>query len=53
MDIGGGNTDTVIRFQRRAIGCLVDACDINPGVNVSRWEPILSVADPDQAVARA
>jgi hypothetical protein len=31
----------------------VDACDINPGVNVSRWELILSVADPDLAVARA
>ena len=53
MDIGGGNADTVIRFQGRAIGRLVEVRDINPGANVSRWELILSVADPDLAVARA
>jgi len=51
IDVGGGQTYTLIRHQGRAIGGLVDARGINRAANVSRWVPILSVPDVDQAVA--
>ncbi|MCG6942358.1 MAG: VOC family protein [Thiohalocapsa sp.] len=51
VDIGGGQTYTVIAHAGRAIGGMVDGRGINRGINVSRWIPVLSVADLDAAVA--
>ena len=51
IDIGGGQTYTVIEHDGRGIGGLVDARGINRAANVSRWIPVLSVADLDAAVA--
>lgn len=53
IDLGGGQTYTVIEHDGRAIGGLVDARGINPGVNVSRWVPVLTVAELDAAMAAA
>jgi len=49
--LGAGQTYTVIEHEGRAIGGLVDGRDINADVNVSRWIPVLSVADMDSAMA--
>lgn len=53
VDIGGGKTYTVIRHRGQPIAGLVDARGIDEGVNVSRWVPIVSVDDLQQAVAHA
>jgi hypothetical protein len=50
LDIGGGQTYTVIEHRGRGIGGLVDGRNINRDTNVSRWIPVLSVADIDAAV---
>jgi predicted enzyme related to lactoylglutathione lyase len=51
VDIGGGQTYTVIEHNGRGIGGLVDARGINRDANVSRWIPVLSVADMNAAMA--
>jgi hypothetical protein len=51
VDIGGGHTYTVIEHNGRGIGGLVDARGINRDANVSRWIPVLSVADMNAAIA--
>jgi predicted enzyme related to lactoylglutathione lyase len=48
--IGGGQTYTVIEHRGRGIGGLVDGRGINRDTNVSRWIPVLSVADMDAAM---
>lgn len=45
VGLGFGQSYTVIEHDGRVIGGLVDARRINRGVNVSRWIPVLSVAD--------
>ncbi|TVS11190.1 MAG: VOC family protein [Wenzhouxiangella sp.] len=45
VGIGRGQNYTVIELDGRVIGGLVDARRIHRGVNVSRWIPVLSVAD--------
>lgn len=51
VDLGAGQTYTVIEHAGRGIGGLVDARGFNTDVNVSRWIPVLSVADMDAAMA--
>jgi predicted enzyme related to lactoylglutathione lyase len=53
IDLGGGQSYTVIRHRGRPIAGLVDARGINDDVNVSRWVPIVSVDNLQQAVAHA
>lgn len=51
VDLGAGQSYTVIEHAGRGIGGLVDARGFNADVNVSRWIPVLSVADMDAAMA--
>jgi hypothetical protein len=51
VDLGAGQSYTVIEHEGRGIGGLVDARGMDADVNVSRWIPVLSVADVDAAVA--
>lgn len=51
VDVGGGQTYTLIEHNGRRIGGLVDGRGINNAANVSRWIPVLSVADLDAAMA--
>lgn len=51
VDLGAGQTYTVIEHGGRGIGGLVDGRGIRADVNVSRWIPVLSVRDLDAAVA--
>ncbi|TVP84702.1 MAG: VOC family protein [Thioalkalivibrio sp.] len=51
VGLGRGRGYTVIEHEGRVIGGLVDARGINRDVNVSRWIPVLSVAEMDAAMA--
>lgn len=51
VSLGRGQSYTVIEHDGRIIGGLVGARRINPDVNVSRWIPVLSIADMDAAMA--
>jgi predicted enzyme related to lactoylglutathione lyase len=53
VDLGAGRTYTVIEHEGQTIGGIVDGRDLNRTTNVSRWIPVLSVADMDRAVAAA
>ncbi|MFO8152946.1 VOC family protein [Thioalkalivibrio sp.] len=46
-----GQGYTVIEHEGRVIGGLVDARGIHRGINVSRWIPVLSIAEMDAAMA--
>lgn len=50
VGLGRGQRYTIIEHEGRAIGGLVDARGINRGINVSRWIPVLSVAEMDTAM---
>lgn len=52
LGLGYGQNYTVIEHEGRVIGGLVDARDINGGVNVSRWIPVLSVVEMDAAMIK-
>lgn len=49
--LGRGQSYTVIEHDGRIIGGLIDARRIGGDVNVSRWVPVLSIADIAAAVA--
>ncbi len=51
VGLGRGQNYTVIEHDGRIIGGLVDARRIGGDVNVSRWIPVLSVADMAAALA--
>jgi len=51
VSVGLGQSYTVIERDGRVVGELVDARRVNRGVNVSRWIPVLSVADMAAAMA--
>lgn len=51
VGLGRGQSYTVIEHDGRIIGGLVGARRINRDVNVSRWIPVLSVAEMDAAMA--
>ena len=51
VGLGLGQNYTVIEHNGRVIGGLVDGRRINRDVNVSRWIPVLSVADMAAAIA--
>ena len=51
VGVGRGQRYTVIEHEGRVIGGLVDARGITRDVNVSRWIPVLSIADMDAAIA--
>ncbi len=51
VDMGLGQNYTVIEHNGRVIGGLVDGRRINRDVNVSRWIPVLSVAEIAVAIA--
>ena len=51
VGLGRGQSYTVIEHDGRVIGGLVDARRISRDVNVSRWIPVLSVADMAAAMA--
>lgn len=51
VGLGLGQSYTVIEHHGRVIGGLVDARRIGRGVNVSRWIPVVSVADMAAAMA--
>jgi predicted enzyme related to lactoylglutathione lyase len=51
VDLGAGQTYSVIEHDGRAIGGIVDGRGINDANNVSRWIPVLSVADMSAAMS--
>ncbi|MDH3841359.1 MAG: VOC family protein [Chromatiales bacterium] len=51
FDVGRDGSYTVIYNGETPIGGIVDARQLNAGINVSQWIPVLSVADVDAAVA--
>ena len=51
VGLGRGQRYTVIEHEGRVIGGLVNARGINRDINVSRWIPVLSVAEMDTAMA--